>query len=377
MKFTSIPTKSGFPQGASLQSVFSTIRKSEILLHHPYESFSSIEDLLQKAANDSKVFGIKMTLYRTSSDSKILEYLGEAAENGKQVTVLVELKARFDEERNIRWAKKLEDRGVHVVFGFVGLKIHCKMLLIVRREDDRLNRYVHLGTGNYNSTTSRFYTDLSLFTNNPEITEDVATLFNVITSGAKMPKLSRMFAAPLYLKDEFLRLIRQETELARQKKPARIFFKMNSLVDPDVILALYEANNMGVEIDLVIRGICCLRPGIPGISDKIRVRSIIGRFLEHSRIYFFGNNGNPLVYLASADCMPRNFQKRIEVMFPILDQKNKKKILDIMDLYLKDNTQARILDMEGKYTCLSPKEGETPVNAQLQMVNMYTDLKEA
>ncbi|NCN08608.1 MAG: polyphosphate kinase 1 [Leptospira sp.] len=369
LKFTFPAAKTGF-YGKSLDNIFQNIRKSDKLLHHPYESFKSIEDMLKKASADSKVLAIKMTLYRTSGDSPIIQYLSEAAENGKQVTVLVELKARFDEERNIRWAKKLEDSGVHVVYGIVGLKIHCKMLLIVRKEDDILNRYAHLGTGNYNSTTARFYTDLSLFTNNPEITEDVALLFNVITSNAKMPKMNKIFAAPIYLKETFLELINEEINFAKKGKPSSIMFKMNSLVDPDVIIALYKASQAGVEIDLIIRGICCLKPGIPGVSENIKVRSIIGRYLEHSRIYFFSNGGDPKYFLASADCMPRNFLRRIEVMFPILDDKNKDKIKKIVNLQLKDNTSARVLQSDGSYIRLYPPKGKQAINAQVDMVNL-------
>jgi polyphosphate kinase len=369
LKFSYPVPKSGFAVRKG-ESIFSEIRKNDQLLHHPYESFKSIEDMLKIASADPKVLAIKMTLYRTSGDSPIIQFLGEAAENGKQVTVLVELKARFDEERNIRWAKKLEDSGVHVVYGVVGLKIHCKMLLIVRREDDKLNRYVHLGTGNYNSTTARFYTDLSLFTANPEITEDVAILFNTITSSGKMPRLSRIHAAPTFLKEEFIRLIQRESDNAREKKDARIIFKMNSLVDPDIIMKLYEASQTGVKIDLIIRGICCLRPGIPGVSENINVRSIIGRYLEHSRIYFFQNGGKSEVYLASADCMPRNFLRRIEVMFPILAEKHKKRINKIFDLLLRDNTQARILNSDGSYVRLMPGDDDPPVNSQIDLVEV-------
>jgi polyphosphate kinase len=369
LKFTFPSPKPGF-YGKSIDSIFMNIRKGDKLLHHPFESFNSIEDMLKKASADAKVLAIKMTLYRTSGDSPIIQYLSEAAENGKQVTVLVELKARFDEERNIRWAKKLEDSGVHVVYGVVGLKIHCKMLLIVRKEDAILNRYVHLGTGNYNSTTAKFYTDLSLFTNNQEITEDVALLFNVITSNAKMPELNRIFAAPIYLKENFLRLIHEEKENALAGKPSGIIFKMNSLVDPDVIIALYEASQAGVQIDLIIRGICCLKPGVPGVSENIRVRSIIGRYLEHSRIYYFKSNKEHKYYLASADCMPRNFLRRIEVMFPILEDKNKDRIRKILKLQLEDNSSARVLQSDGSYIRLYPPIGSDPVNAQVDMVNV-------
>ncbi|MBE7413138.1 MAG: polyphosphate kinase 1 [Leptospiraceae bacterium] len=351
------------------EKIFSAIRKSDKLLHHPFDSFQTIEELLKIASEDPKVLAIKMTLYRTSGDSPIIQYLGQAAENGKQVTVLVELKARFDEERNIKWAQKLEDSGVHVVYGVVGLKIHCKMMLIVRRENDKLRRYVHLGTGNYNSTTAKYYTDISLLTMNEEITEDVGLLFNALTSFARMPKLKKLSAAPHNLKKDILDLISEETTNAEKGIESKIFLKMNSLVDPDVMVALYKASIAGVKIDLVIRGVCCIRPGIPGVSENIQVRSIVGRFLEHSRIYIFHNNGKPKIFLASADCMPRNFEKRIEVMFPILDEKMKSKILEIKDYILRDNTKARILLSNGIYKILTPGT-EQPFNSQMELTQI-------
>ncbi len=366
LKFTFPHPKDGF-SSKNPDNLFESIRKGDKLLHHPYDSFKSIEDLLKKASNDPKVLAIKMTLYRTSGDSPIIQYLSEAAENGKQVTVLVELKARFDEERNIRWAKKLEDSGVHVVYGLMGLKIHCKMLLIVRKEDDLLNRYVHLGTGNYNSTTARFYTDLSLFTVNPEITEDVAILFNVITSNAKMPQMNLIYAAPTFLKEKFIQMIEDEAEHAKSGRPSGIIFKMNSLVDPDVIIALYKASQAGVKIDLIIRGICCLRPGVKGVSENISVRSIVGRYLEHARIYYFKNGGDSLYYLASADCMPRNFLRRIEVMFPVLDKKNRERIDKILKIQLDDNYSARVLQPDGSYVRLKPAKGQKKIEAQLEL----------
>jgi len=366
LKFTFPHPKDGF-SSKNPDNLFESIRKGDKLLHHPYDSFKSIEDLLKKSSNDPKVLAIKMTLYRTSGDSPIIQYLSEAAENGKQVTVLVELKARFDEERNIRWAKKLEDSGVHVVYGLMGLKIHCKMLLIVRKEDDLLNRYVHLGTGNYNSTTARFYTDLSLFTVNPEITEDVAILFNVITSNAKMPQMNLIYAAPTFLKEKFIQMIEDEAEHAKSGRPSGIIFKMNSLVDPDVIIALYKASQAGVKIDLIIRGICCLRPGVKGVSENISVRSIVGRYLEHARIYYFKNGGDSLYYLASADCMPRNFLRRIEVMFPVLDKKNRERIDKILKIQLDDNYSARVLQPDGSYVRLKPAKGQKKIEAQLEL----------
>ncbi|MBP9885189.1 MAG: polyphosphate kinase 1 [Leptospiraceae bacterium] len=369
LKFPVIPSINKLSE-YSLDKIFQLIRKGDIVFHHPYDSFQAVEDLLKFASEDPKVLAIKMTLYRTSGDSPIIQYLKQAAENGKQVTVLVELKARFDEERNIIWAQRLEDSGVHVVYGVIGLKIHCKVLLILRRETDKLKRYVHLSTGNYNSSTAKYYTDLSLFTNNINITEDIGTLFNALTSSAKMPKLSTISAAPLYLRDDILGLINQEIENAKAGKPAYIFLKMNSLVDRDLILALYEASSVGIKVDLVIRGICCLVPGIPGISENIVVRSIVGRFLEHSRIYIFHNSGKPKVYLSSADCMPRNFFKRIEVMFPLLDEKIQNKIFKIIEIILKDNVKARILGRDGIYRKLSPSEGEIPVDSQMELAKI-------
>lgn len=349
-----------------LDRVFSIIRRGDLLFHHPYDTFQAVEDLLKFASQDPKVLAIKMTLYRTSGDSPIIHHLKQAAENGKQVTVLVELKARFDEERNIMWAQRLEDSGVHVVYGVVGMKVHCKMLLIVRRETDKLRRYVHLSTGNYNSATAKFYTDLSLFTKNEEITDEVASLFNVMTSFAKMPKFKTLSVAPMFLRDDVISFILREAEHAKKGEKSYIFMKMNSLVDPDVVLALYEASQAGVKIDLVVRGICCLKPGIPGLSDNIVVRSIIGRFLEHSRIYHYYNRGQNNLYLASADCMPRNFYKRIEVMFPIQDPNNKKRIFKIIDLILKDNVKTRILQSNGEYIRLNPGS-EPAIDSQIEL----------
>ncbi|MCB1177454.1 MAG: polyphosphate kinase 1, partial [Leptospiraceae bacterium] len=350
----------------SLDRIFEQIRKNDIMFHHPYDSFQAVEDLLKFASRDPKVLGIKMTLYRTSGDSPIIQYLKQAAENGKQVTVLVELKARFDEERNIMWAQRLEDSGVHVVYGVMGLKIHCKLLMIVRREKDKLRKYVHLSTGNYNSATAKFYTDISLFTKDPDITDDVGNLFNVMTSFAKMPKFRRLSVAPLYLRDDMIKYIEREAEIAKKGKRAYIFLKMNSLVDPEVILALYRASCAGVKVDLVIRGICCLKPGIPNVSENISVRSIVGKFLEHSRIYVFRNDGEDNVYLASADCMPRNFFKRIEVMFPIIDPENKKRVLRIISTVLKDNTKTRVLQSNGSYIRLTPGE-HIPIDSQNEL----------
>jgi len=368
LKFAPIHSKNYF-SNYNLDKIFQIIRKSDILFHHPYDSFQAVEDLLKFASQDPKVLAIKMTLYRTSGDSPVIQYLKQAAENGKQVTVLVELKARFDEERNIMWAQRLEDSGVHVVYGVVGLKIHCKLLMIVRRETDKLRRYVHLSTGNYNSATAKFYTDLSLFTQDPDITEEVGALFNVMTSFARMPVFQKIKVAPLYLRDAVISYIHRETENSKKGLPAYIFLKMNSLVDPGVILALYQASQAGVKIDLVVRGICCLKPGIPGLSENITVRSIVGRFLEHSRIFVFDNNGNREYYLSSADCMPRNFFRRIEVMFPILSKEIQKRIEKIITVILQDNVKARILGEDGVYRKLSPN-GSVPIDSQIELAKV-------
>ena len=368
LKFPVIPSKDKL-QDIPIDRIFQMMRRGDLVFHHPYDSFKSVENLLKFASTDPKVLGIKMTLYRTSGDSPIIQYLKQAAENGKQVTVLVELKARFDEERNIIWAQRLEDSGVHVVYGVIGLKIHCKLLYIVRKESEKLKRYVHMSTGNYNPSTAKYYTDISLFTNNVDITGDVGTLFNALTSSGKMPRLKTISAAPDYLHTDILDLIKTETENAKKGQPAKIFLKMNSLVDKDVILSLYEASRAGVKVNLVIRGICCLIPGIPEVSENIEVRSIIGRYLEHSRIYVFENNGDPKVFLASADCMPRNFFKRIEVMFPILDIKIKQKIFNIIETILNDNVKARILNNEGKYIKLTPGESQ-PLDSQLELAKI-------
>jgi polyphosphate kinase len=368
LKFPNLQPKNFFGN-YNLDKIFQLIRKDDIMFHHPYDSFQAVEDLLKFASQDPKVLAIKMTLYRTSGDSPIIQYLKQAAENGKQVTVLVELKARFDEERNIMWAQRLEDSGVHVVYGVVGLKIHCKLLMIVRRESDRLRRYVHLSTGNYNSTTAKFYTDLSLFSQDIELTEEVGALFNVMTSFARMPTFHKIKVAPLYLRDSIIGYIQRETENAKKGKPSYIFLKMNSLVDSGVILALYQASNAGVKIDLVVRGICCLKAGIPGVSENISVRSIIGRFLEHSRIFIFENSGKREYYLSSADCMPRNFFKRIEVMFPIRNKDLKKRIDKIITVVLQDNVKARIMGEDGIYRKMD-LEGIVPVDSQTELAKV-------
>ena len=345
--------------------VFAAIKKHDVLLHHPFESFDPVVEFVSRAAKDPKVLAIKQTLYRTSGDSPITRALIQAAENGKHVTALVELKARFDEEANVGWARKLETAGVHVVFGFLDLKTHCKLSLVIRQEGEELRRYVHLATGNYNPTTALVYTDLGLFTANEDMTDDASALFNLLTGYSQGRPWRKLIVAPTDLHRRTLELIEEQTSRARDGRPAYIFAKMNALVDSHIIQALYRASQAGVEIDLVVRGICCLRPGLPGVSERIRVRSIVDRFLEHSRIYVFGVEDEAEVYLSSADWMPRNFFRRVEVMFPIESEVLKERILhDIVPVYLRDNVKARVLNADGSYTRLRPGADEVPCRAQ-------------
>ncbi len=345
------PIESVYPvEFEETDDFFSIIREKDVLLHHPYESFDAVTDFIVQASYDPQVLAIKMTLYRVSGNSPIIQALARAAESGKQVTVVVELKARFDEERNIAWARKLEKSGCHVVYGLVGLKTHAKITLVVRQEQDSLRRYVHVGTGNYNDNTARLYTDVGLFTSHTVIGEDASALFNEIT-GYSAPHDWQAFAvAPTDLKDKLFELIEREAEHARAGRPARIIAKMNSLSNQQMVDALYVASQAGVKIDLIIRGVCCLRPGVSGLSENITVRSIVDRFLEHSRIYYFENGGKPDVYLSSADWMTRNLTRRIELMCPLFDERLKKMMIQILSISLNDNVKARGLLPNGMYT---------------------------
>ncbi len=345
------------------ENIFEAIQKGDILLHHPYQSFGPVMELIRQAANDDQVLAIKMTLYRVSGNSPIIASLAQAAENGKQVTVLVELKARFDEENNIVWAKKLEQAGCHVIYGIVGLKTHSKIALVVRREDEGIRRYVHLGTGNYNDSTAKLYTDCGVLTCSEAVGEDATAVFNMLSGYSEPLSWNSLAVAPIWLRKKFLKLVRRETKNAREGRQAYIRAKMNSLCDQEMIEALYEASAAGVKIQLLIRGICCLRTGIKGISENIQVHSIVGNFLEHSRIFDFCNDGQAEVYMGSADWMPRNLDRRVEIVFPVLDQELKKKVLHILDLEFEDNVKAHILQPDGTYEKID-KRGKMLVNSQ-------------
>ncbi len=362
-KFTPQPV----PELAPDKDIFEAIRKKDILLHHPYETFQPIVDFIRQAARDPDVLAIKQTLYRVSGHSPIITALAQAAENGKQVTVLVELKARFDEENNIIWARMLEKAGCHVIYGLVGLKTHSKITLVVRREEEGIRRYVHLGTGNYNDSTAKLYTDIGLLTCSEPVGEDATAVFNMLSGYSEPLNWNRLSVAPLWLKDRFLSLIRRETRNARAGKNARIIAKINSLCDKDIIIALYEASMAGVKIDLIIRGICCLKTGIPGISDNISVRSIVGRFLEHSRIFYFENSGLPELYCGSADWMPRNLERRVEILFPIEEEDLKDRVYHILDVMLRDTLKARIMDEEGDYVKID-KRGKELLSCQAEFI---------
>jgi len=359
------------PPFAQGRDVFDVIRAQDVLVHLPYESFGCVVDFIERAADDPQVLAIKQTLYRTSGASPIISALARAAQNGKQVTALVELKARRDEQNNITWARMLERAGVHVVYGIVGLKTHCKAALVVRREGDGIRRYVHLSTGNYNPTTARVYTDLGLFTANPDMGEDTSALFNLLTGNAEGYRWKKLVVAPVGMREQVIGLIEREERNAREGRAARIIVKMNALVEPSVIDALYRASQAGVAIDLVVRGICCLRPGLPGVSETIRVTSIVDKYLEHSRIFYFENGGNPEVFLASADWMPRNFWRRIETLFPIEEASLQARIVgDIIQPILSDTVKVRELSSDGTYRRRTPGEGETPLRSQIALQHL-------
>jgi polyphosphate kinase len=340
------------------EDIFTLIRQGDLLLHHPYHSFSaSVQQFITQAAHDSKVLAIKMTLYRTSGDSPIVNALIAAAENGKQVAVLVELKARFDEENNIIWARRLEQAGVHVVYGLVGLKTHTKVVLVVRQEGEQIRRYVHVGTGNYNPKTAKLYTDLGLLSCREELGADLTDLFNFLTGYSRQKSYRKLLVAPVNMRDRMIAMIRREAEHCREGGSGRLVAKMNALVDSQMIAALYEASQAGVQIDLIIRGICCLRPYIAGVSDNIRVISIIGRFLEHSRIYYFHNGGEEEVYIGSADWMTRNLNRRVEAITPVDDPAIARELQEILGIMLADNRQAWELQPDGSYSQRHPSDG--------------------
>ena len=345
--------------------IFAAIRKGDIFLHHPYETFDPVVDFIRQASKDPDVLAIKQTLYRVSGNSPIISSLAQAAENGKQVSVLVELKARFDEEHNIVWAKKLEQAGCHVIYGLVGLKTHSKIALVVRREEDGIRRYVHLGTGNYNDSTAKLYTDCGIFTCKESIGEDATAVFNMLSGYSEPLAWNELVLAPYWLRDKFLRLIGRETKNAQQGREARIVAKMNSLCDPKINAALYEASASGLKNDLIVRGYSCLSVGIPGVSENISVRSIVGNFLEHSRIFYFYNDGNPEVFMGSADWMPRNLDRRVEIVFPVIEEELKEKALHILHVELEDNVKARVMQPDGTYEKLD-KRGKVLINSQEQ-----------
>ena len=353
--------------------IFSAIRQKDLLVHHPYQSFSrTVQQFITQASEDPDVLAIKMTLYRTSGDSPIINALINAAENGKQVAVLVELKARFDEENNINWAKKLEEVGVHVVYGLVGLKTHTKIVMVVKREEGKIRRYVHIGTGNYNPKTARLYTDLGLFSCREELGRDLTDLFNFLTGYSRQKKYRQLLVAPVNMRDRFLALIKREQENAEKGLPGRIVAKMNALVDEKIIMALYAASQAGVKVDLIIRGICCLRPGVTGLSENIQVISIIGRYLEHSRIFYFYNQGEEEVFIGSADWMPRNLKRRVEAVTPIQDPDLLKDLEEVLGIMLSDNRQAWELQPDGSYQQRQPGPDGPELGCQQVLMQMYS-----
>jgi polyphosphate kinase len=357
------------------ENIFEIIKRQDVILHHPYDSFAPVVDFIAAAAVDPNVLAIKQTLYRTSGDSPIVSSLIAASENGKQVAVLVELKARFDEENNIIWARKMERSGVHVVYGLMGVKTHCKVALVVRQEGGAIRRYVHLGTGNYNPNTAKVYTDIGLLTCNPEIGADVSELFNFLTGYSRQRHYRKLLVAPIQLRERMISLIEREIEQCQAGRPARIIAKLNSITDPKIIQALYQASQAGIPIDLIVRGICCLRPGIPGVSENIRVISIVGRFLEHSRIFYFANGGQEEVYVGSADWMQRNMDRRIEVLFPIQDERLCQRLKnEVLEISLADNVGARQLLPTGEYQRLRPAPSAAIIDSQHIFLQMSTSM---
>ena len=358
-------TPAPVPQFQNDKDIFEVIREGDVFLHHPYMSFDPVVDFVRQAAKDPGVLAIKQTLYRVSGHSPIIAALAQAAENGKQVSVLVELKARFDEENNIVWAKMLEKAGCHVIYGLVGLKTHSKITLVVRREETGIRRYVHLATGNYNDSTAKLYTDCGIFTCDERFGEDATAAFNMLSGYSEPKRWNRLIVAPIWMKNRFLQMIEREAEHAKQGLPACIVAKMNSLCDPAIISALYHASSCGVQIYLLVRGICCMKVGIPGVSENIHVRSIVGEFLEHSRIFYFQNGGAEEIYMGSADWMPRNLDRRVEIVFPVEDEQIKKEIKHILDLEFRDNVKAHLLQPDGTYE-KQDKRGKTLINSQME-----------
>jgi polyphosphate kinase len=352
------------------EPIFEVLKRQDVLVHHPYDSFSVIVDFFNAAASDPDVLAIKTTLYRTGLDSPVVEALSEASERGKQVAALVELKARFDEEKNIVWARQLERAGVHVVYGLLGLKTHSKLTLVIRREADVLRRYVHIGTGNYNPATARMYTDLGLLTSDERIGADATDLFNYLTGFSRQAEYRRLLVAPLNLRDKMTALVERETALHREGKPARIIAKINSLTDTKIIRSLYKASQAGVPIDIICRGICTLKPGVPGLSETVSVISVVGRFLEHSRVFYFVNGGEEDVYIGSADWMLRNLDRRVELLAPITDPILKKHLKDdVLAAYLRDNVNAWRLCPDGSYQRVQPRPGEEEFDSQAFFIN--------
>jgi polyphosphate kinase len=368
------PFKSALPEplGGKVD-IFQVLKKRNILLHHPFESFVPVIDFLRQAADDENVLAIKQTLYRTGPESSVVDALVRAARAGKEVTVVIELRARFDEAANIELANKLQEAGAHVVYGVVGYKTHAKMVLVVRREGRKLRNYVHLGTGNYHQRTAKLYTDYGFLTSDQQFGEDVSKIFLQLTSLGKVPKLEKLLQSPFTLYDGLIEKIRREAEHATKGKPAHIIAKVNSLVEPQIIRELYAASMAGVKIELIIRGICCLRPGVTGISENISVRSVIGRFLEHTRVYYFANDGEEEVYLASADWMERNMFRRVEVAFPLENKNLKKRVIGELNYYIQDNTQAWELQPDGTYIRRVPADEEQPFTTQMDLLRLLSE----